>query len=149
MPAAEPGLGRTRRCHVSELKPIRQFIYFIFFFNLSTEALSNSQAAPRPSSGGRAAERARSSIPVRSGRLPRCSRRVPRCCPCLQALPSRLFPSHPRMKKNIYMAPVLILRQQAPALTRCISFSGDIPDPPGQGPVQPALGDPASAGGLD
>jgi len=27
------------------------------------------------------------------------------------------------------------------------SFSGDIPDPPGQGPVQPALGDPASAGG--
>ena len=30
-----------------------------------------------------------------------------------------------------------------------VSFSGDIPDPPGQGPVQPALGDPASAGGLD
>jgi len=29
------------------------------------------------------------------------------------------------------------------------SFSGDIQDPPGQGPVQPALGDPASAGGLD
>ena len=28
-----------------------------------------------------------------------------------------------------------------------ISSSGDIPDPPGQGPVQPALGDPASAGG--
>jgi len=27
------------------------------------------------------------------------------------------------------------------------SFSGDIQDPPGQGPVQPALGDPA--GGLD
>ena len=26
---------------------------------------------------------------------------------------------------------------------------GDIPDPPGQGPVQPAVGDPASAGGLD
>ena len=29
------------------------------------------------------------------------------------------------------------------------SFSGDIPDLPGQGPVQPAVGDPASAGGLD
>ena len=28
-------------------------------------------------------------------------------------------------------------------------LSGDIQDPPGQGPVQPALGDPASAGGLD
>ena len=27
-------------------------------------------------------------------------------------------------------------------------FSGDIPDPPGQGPVQLAVGDPASAGGL-
>ena len=30
-----------------------------------------------------------------------------------------------------------------------VSSSGDIPDPPGQGPVQPAVGDPASAGGLD
>ena len=30
-----------------------------------------------------------------------------------------------------------------------VSFSGDIPDPPGQGPLQPTLGDPASAGGLD
>ena len=29
-----------------------------------------------------------------------------------------------------------------------VSFSGDIPAPPGQDPVQPALGDPASAGGL-
>ena len=26
-------------------------------------------------------------------------------------------------------------------------FSGDIPDPPGRGAVQPAVGDPASAGG--
>jgi len=34
---------------------------------------------------------------------------------------------------------------------RCcgVSFSGDIQDPSRQGPVQPALGDPASAGGLD
>jgi len=30
-----------------------------------------------------------------------------------------------------------------------VSFSGDIQDPPRQGPVHPALGDPASAGGLD
>ena len=30
-----------------------------------------------------------------------------------------------------------------------VSFSGDIQDPPGQGPVQPALGDPALAGELD
>jgi len=30
-----------------------------------------------------------------------------------------------------------------------VSFSGDIQDPPGHGPVQPGLGDPASAGVLD
>ena len=30
-----------------------------------------------------------------------------------------------------------------------VFFSGDIQDLPGQGPVQPAVGDPASAGGLD
>jgi len=29
------------------------------------------------------------------------------------------------------------------------SFSGDIQNSPGQGPVQPALGDPALPGGLD
>ena len=28
-----------------------------------------------------------------------------------------------------------------------VSFSGDIPDPPGRGAVQPAVGDPALAGG--
>jgi len=28
-----------------------------------------------------------------------------------------------------------------------VSFSGDIQDPPGRGPVQPALREPASAGG--
>jgi len=30
-----------------------------------------------------------------------------------------------------------------------VSFSGDIQDLPGQGPMQPTVGDPASAGGLD
>ena len=30
-----------------------------------------------------------------------------------------------------------------------VSFSGDIQDPPGQGPLQPAVSDPALAGGLD
>ena len=30
-----------------------------------------------------------------------------------------------------------------------VSYSGDIQDPPGQDPVQPTVGDPASAGGLD
>ena len=30
-----------------------------------------------------------------------------------------------------------------------VSFSGDIQDLPGQGPMQPGLGDPASAAGLD
>ena len=30
-----------------------------------------------------------------------------------------------------------------------VSFSGDIQDPPGHGPVQPTVGNPASAGGLD
>jgi len=30
-----------------------------------------------------------------------------------------------------------------------LTESGHIQDPPGQGPLQPALGDPASAGGLD
>jgi len=29
------------------------------------------------------------------------------------------------------------------------AFAGDIQDPPGRGPVQPAVGDPAVAGGLD
>jgi len=29
-----------------------------------------------------------------------------------------------------------------------VSFSGDIQDPPGQGTVQPALGDPASSRGM-
>jgi len=39
---------------------------------------------------------------------------------------------------------------EQPAQGGCgVSFSGDIQDLPGQGPVQPAVGDPASAGVLD
>jgi len=30
-----------------------------------------------------------------------------------------------------------------------VSFSGDIQDPPGQGPLQPTVCDPALTGGLD
>jgi len=30
-----------------------------------------------------------------------------------------------------------------------LKLSGDIQDPPEQGPLQPTVGDPASAGGLD
>ena len=41
--------------------------------------------------------------------------------------------------------------EQVPQRGCGVSFSGDIPDPPGRGPVQPAVGGPASAGvvGLD
>jgi len=39
--------------------------------------------------------------------------------------------------------------EQAPQGGCGVSFSGGIQDPPGQGPVQPAVGDPAWAGGLD
>ena len=52
-----------------------------------------------------------------------------------------------------------LLRSAASSFERCnddiskggcgVSFSGDIQDPPGQGPGQPAVGDPASAGRLD
>ena len=39
---------------------------------------------------------------------------------------------------------------EQPAQGGCgFSFSGDIQDPPGQGPAEPALGDPALAGGVD
>jgi len=37
----------------------------------------------------------------------------------------------------------------SPARSGGVSFSGDIQDLPGQGPLQPAVGDPASAGALD
>ena len=34
-------------------------------------------------------------------------------------------------------------------ISSTLSYLEDIQDPPGQGPVRPALGNPASAGGLD
>jgi len=40
-------------------------------------------------------------------------------------------------------------RSQAAQRGCGVSFSGDIEDPPGEGLVQPAVGDPALAGGLD
>jgi len=55
---------------------------------------------------------------------------------------------HLNRRKNFFTLRVTALEQAAQG--GCgVSFSGDIQDPPGQGPVQPALGDPASAGGLD
>jgi len=39
--------------------------------------------------------------------------------------------------------------EQAAQRGCAVSFSGDIQHPPGQGPLQPAAGDPPSAGGLD
>jgi len=52
------------------------------------------------------------------------------------------------MRKNFFTLRVTALEHVAQ--TGCgVSFSGDIQDPPGQGSVQPTVGDPASAGGLD
>jgi len=39
------------------------------------------------------------------------------------------------------------VQEQAAQGGHGVSFSGDIPDPSGQGPVQPDVGDPAWAGG--
>jgi len=44
---------------------------------------------------------------------------------------------------------VFHLRLEEAAQRDCVvSLSGDTQTPPGRGPVQPAVGDPASAGGL-
>ena len=51
--------------------------------------------------------------------------------------------SRARTRPRLQAVPVPSL----PALSA--SFSGDIQDPPGRSPVQPAVGDPSSAGGLD
>jgi len=55
----------------------------------------------------------------------------------------------PNMRKNFFPLRVMKPREQVSQGGCGVSFSGDTEDPPGQGPVQPAVGDPASAGGLD
>jgi len=48
------------------------------------------------------------------------------------------------MRKNFFPLRVMV------AQGGCgVFLSGDIQDPPGQDPVQPAVGDPASSRGLD
>jgi len=57
------------------------------------------------------------------------------------------------MRKNFFPLRVTEHPPQPPwvaAQGSCgVSFSGDIQDPPGRSPVQPAVGGLASAGGLD
>jgi len=54
---------------------------------------------------------------------------------------------HLNMRKNFFPEGDGALEQAAQR--GCgFSFSGDIQDPPGRRPVQPAVGDPALAGGL-
>jgi len=55
---------------------------------------------------------------------------------------------HLNMRKNFTLSVTRTL-EQAAQRSCGVSLSGDIQDPPGQGPVQPAVGDPALAGGLD
>jgi len=53
-----------------------------------------------------------------------------------------------KMRKNFF--PLRVTEPWNRAQEGCgVSFSGDIQDLPGQGPLQPAVGDSASAGGLD
>jgi len=56
---------------------------------------------------------------------------------------------HLNMRKNFFPLRVTEPWKQAAQGGCGVSFSGDIQDPPGQAPMQPAVGDPASAGGLD
>jgi len=53
------------------------------------------------------------------------------------------------MRKNFFSLRVMEHWNRLPQGGCGVSFSGDIQDPPGQGPVQPTVGDPALAGGLD
>ena len=52
-----------------------------------------------------------------------------------------------KMRKNFFPLRVDGALAQAAQGGCGVSFSGDIQEPPGQGPVQPAVGDPDSAGG--
>jgi len=56
---------------------------------------------------------------------------------------------HVNMRKNFFYFGGDGALEQAAQRGCELSFSGDIQDPPGRGPVQPAVGDPALAGGLD
>jgi len=63
---------------------------------------------------------------------------------CFSACESKLSPVQPSVAK-----PYMKQDSGNDNTGEGVSFSGDIQDPPGRGPVQPAVGDPASAGGLD
>ena len=64
---------------------------------------------------------------------------------CLTVLPTHPVPPEVKISPCEILPHVLDIHRSHPEPG--ISFSGDIQHPPGHGPVQPALGDPALAGG--